>query len=66
MSTVETHEALVETPPEILWRLNQLLRSGYSIGQAELIATHTEVDLHEACGLVASGCDSALAVRILL
>ena len=48
------------------WRFSQLTKSGYRTEDAIALATHTDVDLHDAAELVARGCPPALALRILL
>jgi hypothetical protein len=48
------------------WRYSQLARSGYSPDAAMTLATHWEVDLHQAADLVERGCPTGLALRILL
>ena len=48
------------------WRFSQLTRSGYGVEDAVVLAACTDVDLHDAAELVARGCPSALARRILL
>lgn len=48
------------------WRRDQLVRAGYSSEDAERIASRYDVDLHVAVALVERGCDSELALRILL
>ena len=44
----------------------QLRRSGYAVGDALVLATRTDVDLHRAADLVARGCPPSVALRILL
>ena len=56
----ETEPAKVES-----WRLHILLEAGYPVHLAERIAV-AEVDLHDACELVAQGCDPTVAAEILL
>jgi hypothetical protein len=48
------------------WRTGELLRAGYPVAAAELLAACTEVDLHLATELLERGCPADLAVRILL
>lgn len=48
------------------WRLSQLTKSGYETDDAIVLATRTDVDLHQASNLIARGCPPALALRILL
>lgn len=47
------------------WRLEQLLRAGYSVRLAERIAA-SDADLHQAVALVDAGCRPAVAALILL
>ena len=46
--------------------MEELERAGYSAVVADVLATHPEVDLHLACGLLARGCSERLAYSILL
>lgn len=48
------------------WRLNELIRAGYRVEDAEQLARDVGVDLHYAIALVEAGCPAALAARILL
>jgi hypothetical protein len=49
------------------WRLEELLKAGYSPRLASRIAADPSVDLREACDLVGKrGCPPELAGRILL
>ncbi len=47
------------------WRLHILLEAGYPVHLAERLAG-SEVDLHDACELVAQGCNPGVAAEILL
>lgn len=47
------------------WRLDCLLRAGWQIPHAEVIAMLQDVDLHKACRMVQCGCPSELAFQIL-
>ena len=47
------------------WRMEQLLRAGYSRLCADALAEDVRVDLHLACDLLARGCDERVAYRIL-
>jgi hypothetical protein len=47
------------------WRMEQLLRAGYSLAVADVLATDTSVDLHAACDLLADGCAEPIAYMIL-
>lgn len=52
--------------PVEAWRLERLLVNGYSVLEAEKIATRLDVDLHQAVSLVRAGCPPDIAVNILL
>jgi hypothetical protein len=49
-----------------LWRLEQLEAAGWPRSLAFLVALDQEVDLHEACSLVAAGCAPLTALQILI
>lgn len=48
------------------WRFNELVRAGYPLRTAKILAEHPRVDLHEARELVRRGATVRQAVRILL
>jgi hypothetical protein len=48
------------------WRLEELVRAGYSPHDALVLSGEPEVDLHLAVQLLAQGCSSETALRILL
>ena len=56
----------LEAETVLRWRFEELVRSGYDAGEAMILASHVEVDLHRATDLVAMGCPTATAMRILL
>jgi hypothetical protein len=59
---LEDHEAT-----EVLrWRFEVLVRSGYDMEQAAVLAAHVEVDVHDAIRLIERGCDGETALRILI
>jgi hypothetical protein len=66
--TAAQFELIDETEAEAIlrWRFDELTRAGYDIGSALVLASHVEVDLHEAAGLVRQGCPCETALRILL
>ena len=66
--TAAQFETIGETEAELIlrWRLDELVRAGYDIGSALLLASHVEVDLHDATELARRGCPSETALRILL
>ena len=55
-----------DTEGVLCWRFTQLLRAGYPTDDALELATHTEVDLHQATDLFRRGCAPDTAKRILL
>jgi hypothetical protein len=65
MSAVDTY---IETETERVerWRMDELLRVGFDVESATLLASQLEVDLHAAIDMVESGCPPDLAARILL
>ena len=64
MSTVEE---VIESEIERVerWRVEELIRAGYDPLAAGQIALRSDIDLHQAIGLLAHGCPVDLAVRIL-
>jgi hypothetical protein len=56
----------LEVETVLRWRFEELVRVGYDAGEAMILASHVEVDLHAATDLVARGCTTATAMRILL
>jgi hypothetical protein len=66
--TAAQFEIIGEDEAEIIlrWRFDELVRAGYDVGTALLLASHVEVDLHDASTLVKRGCPADTALRILL
>jgi len=66
--TAAQFETIDETEAEMIlrWRFDELVRAGYDIGSALLLASHVEVDLHDASSLLRRGCPSETALEILL
>lgn len=66
--TAAQFEMIDETEVELIlrWRFDELVRAGYDIGSALLLASHVEIDLHDASSLLRRGCPSETAMRILL
>lgn len=66
--TAAQFEAIDETEAEMIlrWRFDELVRAGYDIGSALLLASHVEIDLHDASALMRRGCPSETALRILI
>jgi hypothetical protein len=49
----------------LYWRFDQLIRLGFDPINADLLAAKTDVDLGRIRELIAAGCPTQLAVRIL-
>ena len=66
--TAAQFELIDDTEVEAIlrWRFDELVRAGYDVGSALMLASHVEVDLHQATGLVRHGCPTDTALRILL
>jgi hypothetical protein len=66
--TAAQFELIDDTEAEVIlrWRFDELVRAGYDIGAALMLASHVEVDLHAATELVRRGCPAETALRILL
>ncbi len=66
--TAAQFELLGEAEAEsvLRWRFDELVRAGYEAGEAMILASHVEVDLHRAVELVQRGCPTATALRILV
>jgi hypothetical protein len=66
--TAAQFETIGETEVEAIlrWRFEELVRSGYDVASALVLASHVEIDLHEASALVRRGCPSETALNILL
>lgn len=47
------------------WRFDGLLRIGFEIEQAAVLAANVEIDLHAAEDLMRRGCPPDTAIRIL-
>jgi hypothetical protein len=56
----------LEVEHVLRWRFEELTRVGYDAGEAMILASHVEVDLHRATDLIARGCPTPTAMRILL
>ena len=65
--TAAQFERLDETEAETIlrWRFHNLANAGYRPEAAARLAAKVEIDLHEACELVARGCPPETAIRIL-
>jgi hypothetical protein len=68
MMTAAQFEQLEETEAvEVLrWRFDVLIKVGFEIEEAAVIAANVEIDLHEAEALMRRGCPSETALRILM
>ena len=66
--TAAQFELIDDTEAEAIlrWRFDELVRAGYDVGSALMLASHVEVDLHTATDLVRRGCPPDTALRILL
>ena len=66
--TAAQFETIGETEVEAIlrWRFDVLVRVGYEIASAIVLASHVEIDLHKASALLRQGCPSETALRILL
>ena len=59
----------LETPEAeavLRWRFEALVRAGYDAGSALVLASHVEVDLHDATLLLERGCSPEVALQIVL
>ena len=56
----------LEAETVLRWRFEELTRVGYDAGEAMVLASHVEVDLHAATDIVRRGCPTATAMQILL
>lgn len=67
MSATESEQLEAPEMEEVLrWRFEVLVRAGYDVGTALILASHAEVDLHEATDLLGRGCPPETALRIVL
>jgi len=66
--TAAQFETISETEAEAIlrWRFDELVRSGYDVSSALVLASHVEIDLHDATALTRRGCPPQTAVDILL
>ena len=55
-----------EVEAVLRWRFEELVRAGYDPGSALILASHVEVNLHDATRLVARGCSPEIALQIVL
>jgi hypothetical protein len=65
MPTAETNVRPNEQELVEQWRAEELERAGYSAQAAAELAMRTDVDLHDAIGLLQKGCTPELALEIL-
>lgn len=56
----------VEAEQVLRWRFEELCEAGFDPCDAMVVASHVEIDLHSAVGLLRRGCPPETAVRILL
>lgn len=64
-ATEEGDGVAAEVVDVYCWRLEELLRAGYSHEHASTLAEDTGVDLHLAGALIARGCNEQIAFAIL-
>jgi hypothetical protein len=55
-----------EAEAVLRWRFEGFVEAGYDAGSALVLASHIEVDLHEATVLLERGCPPELALQIIL
>jgi len=55
-----------EAEAVLRWRFDVLVRAGFDAGSALILASHLEVDVHDAARLLERGCPPGLAVQIVL
>lgn len=55
-----------EVEAVLRWRFEALIRAGYDAGNAMILASHVEVDLHDATRLLERGCPPETAMKIVL
>jgi hypothetical protein len=46
------------------WRYHSLIRAGFTASQAEMVATHADIDVHWLIDLTRKGCPHETACRI--
>lgn len=63
--TAASDRPMTEAERVEAWRFESLVRAGFSSELAEKLA-ESDADIHEAVALVAAGCPSKTAARILL
>ena len=56
----------VEAEGILRWRFQALARAGDEPATAARLAAQVQIDLHQACDLIAEGCPPETAARILL
>lgn len=65
MSTATLVEKIVEADPVRQWRLDELVRAGYTPVDALVLSGRRDVDIHVAERLLRTGCPANTALRIL-
>jgi hypothetical protein len=65
--TAGQFELLADNEAEavLLWRFENMTRAGVPVEDALVIASHVEIDLHDASELLRRGCPPELVVPIL-
>lgn len=65
MTTSDTAEPKLQGIDVLNWRYECLEDAGYPVDIAIMLAERSEIDLHEACNLLARGATVHEALRIL-
>lgn len=66
MTTAALVEKVADADSVRRWRLQALLRAGYTPADALVLSGEEAIDLHQAVDLVRRGCPPRTAARILL
>ena len=67
MTTAQVEQlGSIEADAVLRWRFDELVRAGYEPRAATDLASHVEIDLHQAIELLRRGCTQATALLILL
>ena len=67
MTTAQFEELEAPEVEAVLrWRFQELVQAGYDASSALILASHVEVNLHDATSLLARGCRPETAMQIVL
>lgn len=66
MTPTELAETVTTSDPVRHWRLEALIRAGYSPSDALVLSRRADIDLHTAVALLERGCPPETAMRILI